>query len=104
VARVASARGRRLTRGTAVPAPRPSDARGAAQVAAQTQSLPRHTPAALLDRIRQIVHTLDEHPGMTAPELAERIEFGRRHTSLMLLRLQEHGHVVPDGQRWFSVH
>jgi hypothetical protein len=91
VARVASAGGRRFTRGAAVVAEQ-----------SQAQSLPRATPVAVLDRIRLLVRTLEEHPGLTAPELAERINLGRRHTSLLLLRLQEHGHVQPDGRRWFT--
>jgi DNA-binding IclR family transcriptional regulator len=52
-------------------------------------------------RIRLIARTLEEHPGLTAPELAERVGYGRRHMSLLLLRLEEHGHVVHLGRRWF---
>jgi DNA-binding IclR family transcriptional regulator len=66
-----------------------------------TLSLPRRGPHAVLDRIRLIARMLDEHPGLTAPELAERVGFGRRHMSLLLLRLEEHGHVVHEGRRWF---
>jgi hypothetical protein len=66
-----------------------------------TLSLPRRSQHAVLDRIRLIARMLEEHPGLTAPELAERVGFGRRHMSLVLLRLEEHGHVVHEGRRWF---
>jgi DNA-binding IclR family transcriptional regulator len=55
----------------------------------------------VLGRIRLIARMLDEHPGLTAPELAERVGFSRRNMSLLLLRLEEHGHVVHEGRRWF---
>jgi DNA-binding IclR family transcriptional regulator len=64
-------------------------------------SLPRISPVAVLDRIRLVVRTLEERPGLTSPELAELIGLGRRHTSLLLLRLEEHGHVLHEGRRWF---
>jgi hypothetical protein len=66
------------------------------------QSLPGATPERILHRLRLIARTLEEHPGLTSPELAERIGYGRRHMSLLLLRLEEHGHVVHEGRRWFS--
>jgi DNA-binding transcriptional ArsR family regulator len=69
--------------------------------ASHSQSLPRLIPERILDRIRLIVRTLEEHPGLTSGELAERIGYGRRHISLLLLRLEEHGHVVHEGRRWF---
>ena len=69
--------------------------------AAPSQTLPRVTPVKVLNRIRLIARTLEDEPGLTAPELAERVGFGRRHMSLMLLRLEEHGHVVREGRRWF---
>ena len=77
--------------------------RGAAARAAPApnQSLPRLMPVAVLERIRLIARTLQDEPGLTAPELAERVGFGRRHMSLLLLRLEEHGHVVHLGRRWF---
>jgi len=59
------------------------------------------TPVAILERIRLIARTLHEEPGLTSPELAERVGYGRRHMSLLLLRLEEHGHVVHEGRRWF---
>jgi hypothetical protein len=68
---------------------------------AQSQSLLRTTPVKVLDRIRLVARTLEDEPGLTSPELAERVGFGRRHMSLVLLRLEEHGHVVHDGRRWF---
>jgi DNA-binding IclR family transcriptional regulator len=71
----------------------------AARTAAQT--LPRVMPVRVLDRIRLIGRALEDEPGLTAPELAERVGFPRRHMSLVLLRLEEHGHVVHDGRRWF---
>ena len=69
--------------------------------ASQSQSLPRLMPERILDRIRLIARTLEEHPGLTSGELAERIGYGRRHMSLLLLRLEVHGHVVHEGRRWF---
>jgi hypothetical protein len=77
--------------------------RGAAAVAptTQLQTLPRATSVAILERIRKIARTLEDEPGLTSPELADRIGFGRRHMSLLLLRLEEHGHVVHVGRRWF---
>ena len=69
--------------------------------AGQMASLPRISPVSVLDRIRLVVRTLEERPGLTSPELAELIGLGRRHTSLLLLRLEEHGHVLHEGRRWF---
>jgi hypothetical protein len=68
---------------------------------APSQSLPRSSSELVLHRIRLIARTLEEHPGLTAPELAERVGYGRRRMSLLLLRLEEHGHVVHFGRRWF---
>jgi DNA-binding IclR family transcriptional regulator len=67
----------------------------------QSQSLLRTTPVKVLDRIRLVARMLEDEPGLTSPELAERVGFGRRHMSLLLLRLEEHGHVVHEGRRWF---
>jgi CRP-like cAMP-binding protein len=75
---------------------RDRDARGP-----QAQSLPGLMPERILERIRLIARTLEEDPGLTSRELAERIGYGRRHMSLLLLRLEEHGHVVQEGRRWF---
>ena len=75
--------------------------RDAAARSAQSQSLPRVMPLRVLDRIRLIGRVLEDEPGLTSPELAERVGFGRRHMSLVLLRLEEHGHVVHEGRRWF---
>jgi DNA-binding IclR family transcriptional regulator len=60
-----------------------------------------HTPAEVLDRIRTIARTLEAEPGLTSRELAERARLSRRHMSLMLLRLEEHGLVAREGRRWF---
>ena len=76
-------------------------AAGATATATGSQSLLRATPVAILERIRLIARTLENEPGLTAPELADRVGFGRRHMSLLLLRLEEHGHVVHEGRRWF---
>ena len=59
------------------------------------------TPAQVLDRIRTIARTLEAEPGLTSRELAERARLSRRHMSLLLLRLEEHGLVVREGRRWF---
>ncbi len=72
--------------------------RGIRARAVQAQALPA---VKVLDRIRLLARALEEQPGLTAPDLAERIGLGRRHTSLLLLRLEEHGHVVHEGRRWF---
>ena len=68
---------------------------------AHGQTLPRVTPVEVLDRLRLIARTLEDEPGLTARELGERVGFGRRHMSLLLLRLEEHGHVAHEGRRWF---
>jgi DNA-binding IclR family transcriptional regulator len=64
-------------------------------------TFPRAATSRVLDRIRLIARTLEDEPGLTSPELAERVGFGRRHMSLLLLRLEEHGLVVHEGRRWF---
>jgi len=69
--------------------------------AAPAQPLSRVTTHGILDRIRLLVRALDEDPGLTSPVLAQRIGLGRRHTTLLLLRLEEHGHVVAEGRRWY---
>jgi CRP-like cAMP-binding protein len=69
--------------------------------AVQVQTLPRLTPFKVLDRIRLTARTLEDEPGLTSRELAERVGLTRRHMSLLLLRLEEHGHVVHEGRRWF---
>jgi DNA-binding IclR family transcriptional regulator len=68
---------------------------------ALSQSLPRAASELVLQRIRLIARTLEERPGLTSAELAERIGSGRRHVTLLLLRLEEHGHVVQLDRRWF---
>jgi DNA-binding IclR family transcriptional regulator len=90
VAGAVGPRAQLLTRGAAAGAP-----------ATLAQSLPRATSVAILERIRTIARTLEREPGLTSPELAERVGFGRRHMSLLLLRLEERGHVVHVGRRWF---
>ena len=62
-------------------------------------SLPR--AAGVLDRIRAIANELEREPGLTALQVAERVGLARRHAVLLLLRLEEHGHVVHEGRRWF---
>ena len=64
-------------------------------------TLPHVTPAKMLNRIRLVARTLEDEPGLTARELAERAGVARRHMSLLLLRLEEHGLVVREGRRWF---
>lgn len=84
--------------GTSVARP----ARDAGTWLGQTLSLPRWLPEVLLERIRLVVRTLEEQPGLTSQELADLIGSGRRHVSLLLLRLEEHGHVAHQGRRWFA--
>jgi hypothetical protein len=69
---------------------------------APAQPLLPVSPGKLLDRIRRVAEALEEHPGLTSPELAERLGYSRRDTSLLVLRLEEHGHVVHVGRRWFG--
>ena len=69
--------------------------------ATHAQTLPGVMPIKVLTRIRLVARTLEDEPGLTSRELAERVGFGRRHMSLLLLRLEEHGHVVHEGRRWF---
>ena len=64
------------------------------------QAPPRASPA-MIDRIRAVARELEVEPGLTARALAERLGLERRHVVLLLLRLEEHGHVVRDGRRWF---
>jgi hypothetical protein len=66
-----------------------------------TYTLPL-TPVEVLNRIRMVARTLEHEPGLTSRELAERAALSRRHMSLLLLRLEEHGHVVREGRRWFA--
>jgi CRP-like cAMP-binding protein len=61
----------------------------------------RLAPVDLLDRIRRTVHALEEEPGLTSRDLAERNGLTRRNMSLLLLRLEEHGLVVREGRCWF---
>jgi hypothetical protein len=68
---------------------------------APTQSLPRVSTERILDRIRLTARALKQHPGLTARELAEQVGYQRRDMSLLLLRLEEGGHVVHEGRRWF---
>jgi hypothetical protein len=75
--------------------------RGSGDGSSTALTLPGRSPELILARIRLIRRTLDEHPGLTAPELADRVGYGRRHMSLLLLRLEEHGHVAHHGRRWF---
>jgi DNA-binding IclR family transcriptional regulator len=75
--------------------------RGGDATTSASQSLPRTSPELVLQRIRLIARTLEERPGLTSAELAERVGYGRRHMSLLLLRLEERGHVVRLDRRWF---
>ena len=63
-------------------------------------ALPRTSPP-VLECIRSLVHALEDDPGLTARELAERVGLARRHVVLLLLRLEEHALVVHEGRRWF---
>jgi hypothetical protein len=75
--------------------------REALQGTASAEALPHLSPIRILDRIRLIARTVEDEPGLTSRELAERVGFGRRQMSLVLLRLEERGHVVHEGRRWF---
>ena len=72
-----------------------------AQSSGPLASLSRRDAKIVLGRIRDVVRILEDDPGLTALELAERMALTRRHMSLLLLRLEEHGHVAHEGRRWF---
>jgi DNA-binding IclR family transcriptional regulator len=57
--------------------------------------------AATVDRIERVVGLVSDAPGVTSGEVAERLSLSRRHASLLLLRLEEHGVVAHEGRRWF---
>ena len=59
--------------------------------------------AAVLAHIRTLNRELEAEPGLTALQLAERTGLARRHVVLLLLRLEERGHLVHEGRRWFPV-
>ncbi len=61
----------------------------------------RRDAEVVLGRIRDVVRRLEDDPGLTALELADAMGLSRRDMSLLLLRLEEHGHVAHEGRRWF---
>jgi len=67
-------------------------------------AIPNAGVTAAARRIERVVETLAREPGLTSPELAERLELSRRHASLLLLRLEETGLVLHEGRRWFPMH
>jgi DNA-binding IclR family transcriptional regulator len=57
--------------------------------------------AATAERIERVLGMVADDPGLTSGEVAERLSLSRRHASLLLLRLEEHGVVSHEGRRWF---
>ena len=57
--------------------------------------------AATAERIERVLGLVSDDPGLTSVDVAERLSLSRRHASLLLLRLEEHGVVAHEGRRWF---
>jgi DNA-binding IclR family transcriptional regulator len=54
------------------------------------------------ERLARLAAVLHAHPGSTSQEIAEHLALSRRHVSLLLLRLEELGHVIREGRRWYA--
>ena len=52
-------------------------------------------------RVQALLTALDEAPGLTVPELAERTAYGTRLLHTLLWRLEADGTVVHEGNRWY---
>jgi DNA-binding IclR family transcriptional regulator len=57
--------------------------------------------SAAAERLSLLAAVLNAHPGLTSQEIAEHLKLSRRHASLLLLRLEELGHVVHAERRWY---
>jgi DNA-binding IclR family transcriptional regulator len=64
--------------------------------------LPGAGVSAAADRLARLADVLNAEPGLTSREVAEQLGLSRRHASLLLLRLEELGHVVHEGRRWYA--
>lgn len=53
-------------------------------------------------RVAQLLAVLEEHPGSTLRELAERTGIAPRHLAMLLWRLEDDRRVVHEAHRWFS--
>ena len=58
--------------------------------------------AVAAERLARLAAVLNAHPGLTSQEIAEHLALSRRHASLLLLRLEELGHVKHEGRRWYA--
>jgi DNA-binding IclR family transcriptional regulator len=58
--------------------------------------------AAAAEYLARLSAILRANPGITSREIAEQLGLSRRHASLLLLRLEELGHVVHEGRRWYA--
>ena len=58
--------------------------------------------SAAAERLVRLATLLNERPGLTSQEIAEHLALSRRHASLLLLRLEELGHVIHEGRRWYA--
>jgi DNA-binding transcriptional regulator LsrR (DeoR family) len=64
--------------------------------------LPGAGVSAAAERLARLAAVLNAEPGLTSPEIAEKLGLSRRHASLLLLRLEELGHVVHVDRRWYA--
>jgi DNA-binding IclR family transcriptional regulator len=64
--------------------------------------LPGTGVAAAAERLAELADVLNAEPGLTARDIAERLGVSRRHASLLLLRLEELGHVEHEDRRWYA--
>ena len=58
--------------------------------------------SAAAEQLAGLATILNAEPGLTSPEIAARLGLSRRHASLLLLRLEELGHVVHVDRRWYA--
>lgn len=52
-------------------------------------------------RVQALMRVLEEEPGLTVGELAERTGYATRQLHMLLWRLQADGAVVNEGRRWY---
>jgi hypothetical protein len=57
---------------------------------------------AAAEQLARLVAVLDACPGSTSREIAEHMALSRRHTTLLLLRLEALGHVIHEGRGWYA--
>jgi DNA-binding IclR family transcriptional regulator len=64
--------------------------------------LPGAGVSAAAEHLARLAAVLNAEPGLTSQEIAEHLGLSRRHATLLLLRLEERGHVVQDERRWYA--